>query len=390
MRDMHVAHVMLSLDVGGLERNVLNQVRQAPRLGQRITIICLQRPGALAPDAQALGATVICTNKRPGIRLGQVALLRNIFRQIRPDVVHTHQIGTLFYAGPAARWAATGPLVHTEHGKEPYAQQLRTRLLGRIAGRFTSTFFCLTKDMAADVRQSRIVPDRKIRVIFNGIETAQFMQPHDSTGARRRLGIPDDAPVIGTVGRLTEIKRQDVLIRGFALLKKKYPSAHLLIVGDGPLRGELQILAAACQVRDSVHFAGYQSPTAPFIQAMTIFALTSRSEGMPQAAIEAAVCGLPIVASRVGGLPELIEDGRTGLLFPVGDDRALAAALEQLLTHPDRARRIGQAARRHAVATFDISRMADDYHRHFNQLLHQPMENTLAPDAATLKTGTTI
>jgi len=390
MPEMHVAHAMLSLDVGGLERNVLNQVCQAPRLGQRITIICLERPGALAAQARALGATVICTEKRPGIRLGLIAALRNIFRSIQPDVVHTHQIGTLFYAGPAAWWAGIGAVVHTEHGKEPYAQQLRTRLLGRFAGRFTSTFFCLTQDMVAAVRASRIVPERKIRVIFNGIETAQFLRPHDTQTTRRQLGIPDDAPLIGTVGRLTEIKRQDVLIRGFALLKQKYPAAHLLLVGEGPLRAELENLAAACEVRDGVHFAGYQSPTAPFIQAMTIFALTSRSEGMPQAAIEAAVSGLPIVASRVGGLPELIEDGRTGLLFPVGDDRALASALEQLLAHPDRARRIGQAARQHAVGRFDISRMADDYHRHFTELLKQPIENALAPAAVSLKTGTTI
>jgi glycosyltransferase involved in cell wall biosynthesis len=232
--------------------------------------------------------------------------------------------------------------------------------------------------MAAAVGASRIVPERKIRVIFNGIETAQFMQTHDSRGARRSLGIPDDAPLIGTVGRLTEIKRQDVLIRGFARLKQRCPAAHLVLVGDGPLRGDLEHLAATCDLRDSVHFAGYQSPTAPFIQAMTVFALTSRSEGMPQAAIEAAVSGVPVVASRVGGLPELIEDGQTGLLFQVGDDQALAAALEQLLANPDRARLIGQAARDRAVAMFDISRMADDYHRHFTESLNEPVRAPLA------------
>jgi sugar transferase (PEP-CTERM/EpsH1 system associated) len=388
MPDMHIVHVMLSLDVGGLERNVLNQVRQAPRLRQRVTIVCLQRPGQLAPQVQELGATVICLNKRPGISLGLVPRLVKILRQIQPDVVHTHQVGTLFYAGPAARWAGVPLVVHTEHGKERYAQQFRTRLLGRIAGHFVSTFFCLTHDMAAAVRASRIVPQKKIRVIFNGIDTAQFTRPHDSCAARRTLGIPDDAPLIGTVGRLTEIKRQDVLIRGFALLKKQYPAAHLVLVGEGPLRDDLQKLATQCQVGDAVHFAGYQSPTGPFIQAMNIFALTSRSEGMPQAAIEAAVCGLPIVASRVGGLPELIEHGRTGLLVPVGDESALASALAELLADPDRARRIGAAAKQHAVATFDISRMADDYHRHFTDALKQPI-SVMRPGAAPLSPETT-
>lgn len=388
MREMHVVHVVLSMDVGGLERNVLNQVRQAPRLGQRITIICLERPGQLAPEAEAHGATVICTRKRAGVALGQIALLRKVFGQIQPDVVHTHQIGALFYAGPAARLAGVRLVVHTEHGKERYAQQFRTRLLGRFAATFASTFFCLTQDMAAAVRASRIVPERKIRVIFNGIETAQFTRIHDSLGARRRLGIPDDAPVIGTVGRLTEIKRQDVLIRGFALLKQKYPAAHLVLVGDGPLRDDLEKLAADCGVADSVHFAGYQSPTAPFIQGMSIFALTSRSEGMPQAAIEAAVSALPIVASRVGGLPELIQERKTGLLVPVGDERALAEAFAQLLADPGRARCMGLAAREHAIATFDIRRMADDYHRHFTDALKQPI-SLLRPNTAPLSPGTT-
>jgi sugar transferase (PEP-CTERM/EpsH1 system associated) len=388
MPEMHVVHVMLTLDVGGLERNVLNQVRQAPRLRQRITIVCLQHPGQLAPQVQELGATVICLNKRAGISLGLVPRLAKIFRQIQPDVVHTHQVGTLFYAGPAARWARVPLVVHTEHGKERYAQQFRTRLLGRIAGRFVSTFFCLTRDMAAAVRASRIVPQRKIHVIFNGIDTAQFTRRHDSRAARRALGIPDDAPLIGTVGRLTEIKRQDVLIRGFALLKKQCPAAHLMLVGEGPLRDDLQKLAAQCQVADAVHFAGYQSPTGPFIQAMNIFALTSRSEGMPQAAIEAAVCALPIVASRVGGLPELIEHGRTGLLVPVGDESALAVALGELLADPGRARLIGAAAKQHAVATFDISRMADDYHRHFTEALKQPI-SVMRPDPAPLSPETT-
>ncbi len=366
---MHVVHVMLSLDVGGLERNVLNQARYAPKLGERVSIICLERPGALAPQVEAMEARIICLDKKPGIRLGLFGQLRRTFADLRPDVVHTHQIATLFYAGPAAHWAGVPLVVHTEHGKERYTQRFRTRMLGRVAGWFTTTFFCLTDDMAAAVRHSRIVPDRKIRVIFNGIDTSQFLVPCDTESIRKLLGIPDDAPIIGTVGRLTEVKRQDVLLRGFAKARTKFPAAHLLILGDGPLRKELEDLAAELGIGSSVHFAGYQSPTAPFIQAMNVFALTSRSEGMPQAALEASVCGVPAVASRVGGLPELIDDGKSGILFPVGDDDALASALGKLLAEPATARQMGQAAKDRAISKFDISRMAGDYHRHFLECL---------------------
>jgi glycosyltransferase involved in cell wall biosynthesis len=369
-KNLHIVHVMLSLDVGGLERNVLNQVRQGPRLGQRITIICLERPGTMAEQVRSAGAKVICLDKKPGIRLGLIRRLAAVFEELAADVVHTHQIATLFYSGPAAKLAGVRLVVHTEHGKEKYAQRFQTRMLGRIAGRFTSTFYCLTEDMAASVRANRIVPDRKIRVIFNGIDTSQYGQPCDAQAVRQSLGIPANAKVIGTVGRLTEVKRQDVLIRGFARAKAQVPALHLLLVGDGPLRQELEDLAKTLGVAESVHFAGYQPTSAPFLAVMNIFAMTSRSEGMPQAGIEACVTGLPMVASRIGGLPELVSDGETGLLFPVADDAALGAAIVQLLSEPEKSQRMGETAKRRAIARFDIARMAAEYQSHFLDALH--------------------
>ncbi|HEV3166317.1 MAG TPA: glycosyltransferase [Isosphaeraceae bacterium] len=363
--ELHVVHVVLSLDVGGLERNVLNQVVHGRGTGQRVSTVCLEQPGALAPQVEAAGAVVICMQKRPGIRPGMISQLIRVFRDLSPDVVHTHQIGTLLYSGPAARWARVPLVVHTEHGKERYAKRLRTRMLGRVAGRFATTFFCLTEDMAAAVRASGIVPGHKLRVISNGIETRQFLERRDTGPARRSLSIPEGAPVIGTVGRLTEVKRQDVLIRGFAQVKQRFPAAHLVLVGDGPILHDLQELAAGLGIADCVHFTGYQSDTAPYLQLMSIFALTSRSEGMPQAALEACVTGLPVVATRVGGLPELVDDGRTGILVPPGDEVALATALCELLVDGLRAQAMGLAGRERAISRFDIRRMAGDYHRHF-------------------------
>jgi glycosyltransferase involved in cell wall biosynthesis len=326
----------------------------------------------LAPQVEALGAAVISLGKRAGIRPGIAAQLRSVFHRLSPDVVHTHQISALLYAGAAAKWAGVPLTIHTEHGRERYAQRWRTRMLGRLAGRFARTFFCLTEDMASAVRASRIVPNGKIRVILNGIDTSQFVTPCDTGPIRASLSIGPDSPVIGTVGRLTEVKRQDVLIGAFAAVKRRFESTHLLLVGDGPLRQELERLANSLGVGGSVHFAGYQAATAPFIQAMTIFALTSASEGMPQAAIEASVTGLPIVASCVGGLPELIEDGRTGLLVPPGNVSAFAEAMCRLLDDPAEGRRLGEAARRQTIGKFDIGRMAADYHRHYAELLDTP------------------
>jgi sugar transferase (PEP-CTERM/EpsH1 system associated) len=354
---------VLTLDVGGLERNVVNQVREGQRLGQRVSIVCLERPGTLAPQVEAMGERVIALDKRPGLRPKLIAQLVRAFRELRPDVVHTHQLATLLYGGAAARLVRVPVVLHTEHGREPYRTRRKTRMLARLAASFTDRFYCLTGDMADEVRAANVVGDGKVRVIQNGIDMSKFTAvEHDRAATRQSLAIPLDAPLIGTVGRLSEVKRQDVLLESFAKVRQQVPDAHLVLVGDGPLLSELQALAEKLGVAQAVHFAGYQPSSAPYLQAMDVFALTSRSEGMPQAAIEASATTLPVVASRVGGLPELIEDGVTGALFPVGDTDALASHLCRLLTDREEARRMGQAARERAVSRFSVSRMAREYH----------------------------
>jgi sugar transferase (PEP-CTERM/EpsH1 system associated) len=366
---LRIAHVVLSMDVGGLERNVLNQIRVGPRHGQEHSVICLERPGELARQAEDLGARLVTMGKLPGIRPATAARVAGALRGLRPDVVHTHQIGALLYAGPGA-WLAGVPLVvHTEHGRQRYATRLRTRWLGRVAGRYASRFFCLTRDMAGAVVAERVVPQNKVRVILNGIDTAAYQQPCDTLAVRQSLGIPPDAPLIGTVGRLAEVKRQDRLIQAFAVVRRRFADAHLLLVGDGPLLHDLRQLATALGVSDRVHFAGFQSPTTPYLRAMDIFALTSRSEGTPQALLEASVAGIAVIGSRVGGIPEVIEHGATGLLFDPDEENSLADGLIRLLTDSQLARRLGQAARERVEGQFDIGRMVKDYQQHFEELL---------------------
>lgn len=380
---MHVAQVVLSLDVGGLERNVINQVREGQALGQSVSVICLERPGILAEQAEASGGRLISLEKSPGIRLSVFRQLRAILRDLSPDIVHTHQIGTLFYAGPAV--ASLGrvrtKVVHTEHGREPYTTSARRRWLGRLAGLYAERFFCLTRDMAEAVTAARIIPREKVHLIHNGIDLSNFRRSHDRSTVRRLLGIPDNAPVIGTVGRLTPVKEQGLLIRAFFEVSRQIPAAHLVLVGDGPLLEDLQAQARRLGVEDRVHFTGYQPDSAPYLQAFDVFALTSRSEGMPQSALEASVCAVPVVAPRVGGLPELIEPGRTGVLFDPGDKEALVSALVELLADPARARDLGAAGQAKVESLYDVGRMAREYHEHFTALLKRRNAQNVAPIA---------
>ena len=365
-RPLHVCHAVLRLDVGGLERVVLDLVRESGRDGHRATVLCLERPGTLAQAAAELGARVICADKPPGFRPELVGRIADLLRADRPDVLHTHQCGALLYAGRAARRAKVPVVVHTEHGKH-YADRWRTRFLGRFAARAARRVFAVSEDIRRELRDCGIVPPGKVACVPNGVDVDRFEVTDHRTSLRREFGLPADVPVIGTVGRLTALKRQDVLLQGFARLQ--LPTARLLIVGDGPAREELVNLAARLGVTDRVVFAGYRERPERALAAMDAFALTSDSEGMPLAILEAWAAGKPVVATRVGGVPELIADGRTGLLFPAGDDAALARLLDRLLADPLLAARLGAAGRQTVRDRYDTRVMAATYLRHYRDLL---------------------
>jgi len=375
VRRLRVVHALLSLDCGGMEHIVLDLVRLGIEAGQHVEVLCLERPGDLAPLVRQVGAPVHCMNKPPGVPLRLCWRIARLLRSMRPDVVHTHQIGTLFYTGPAARWCGVRAIVHTEHGQE-YAHRRRTRWLGRLAARAAMRFFCVSDDTARHVIEHRIVPRRKVRVIHNGIDIDRFAEAARQRDiVRRELQIPAAAPVVGTVGRLAEVKRQDLLIHALAELRRSVPDARLLLVGDGPNRQQLTALAAGLGLNDAVCFAGYRADRERLLAAMDVFALSSDSEGTPLALLEAWAAGLPVVATAVGGLPELIDHGSTGLLVPRGDPASLSATLAGLLKDAPKRRALGAAGHQLVRTRFDRRTMARQYARQYAELLKWPIDS---------------
>lgn len=355
-----VSHVVLSLDVGGLERVVLDLVREGVRGGQRVSVVCLERLGRLADEVEAMGATVACLNKRAGLRPATTLGLRSVLRRLRPDVIHTHQLGALFYAA----LATATPAVHTEHGRASL-ERPRRRALARLSAWRASRFVCVSQDLGDEYRARGLVSPGKLRVISNGIDMQRFRGGFLRGHAKRDLGLPPGDPVVGTVGRLDEIKRQDLLIRAFASSLESVPRARLLLVGDGPARDELRRLAGDLGVADRVHFVGYLPDPAPCLRAMDLFALTSRSEGMPLAVLEAWAAGLPVVATRVGGLAEMTAGRPAAALVEPGDVGAIRDAITGLLRDADAAKALGEAGRRRVAEAYSLERMAADYHREY-------------------------
>ncbi len=371
---LHVVHGVLSLELGGLERVVLDLVRAGNDQGYRSSVVCIDQRGRLAETAEALGARVHCLDAARD-RAGASRSARALFAQIRPDLLHTHQIGALWHLGRALESDHVA-VVHTEHSDHPrlargFAARCRSRLRWYRSGRLAQRFCCVSDDIAHSARRFGTLPARKVAVVHNGIDTELFAASAPNHGLRRALGIPDHAFVFGTVGRLNEVKRQDLLIRAFARVLAVHPGAWLMLVGDGQERAALERVAQSANVAHRTIFTGYQARTELYLAAMDAFVLSSRHEGLPLSLLEAWAAGLPVVSSAVGGVVRTVSDGRNGLLFPSGDEHALAASMRRLIDAPELAASLAEAGRERVLAHYSLQGMAQRYHRHYADALAQ-------------------
>ncbi len=282
-----------------------------------------------------------------------IALVRTIRREC-PRIVHTHTSK----AGILGRWAAwlcrVPVIVHTPHGHVfwGYFGPLRTRLfvvLERWTGRITDAIVTLTRQEKEDHLSFRVAPEEKFTVIHSGVDLGMFLGDRSHRAeTRASLGIPPGVTVVGTVGRLTGIKGQEVLLRAVGELLSSGERIFLVLLGNGELRGELEALALQLGIAETVRFLGWRSDVASVLACCDIFCLPSRNEGMGRALVEAMAMGLPAVASDIGGIRDIVNSGENGLLVPVGDVEAWADAIARLSRDPEKGRIMGEAGRQTA------------------------------------------
>jgi len=366
----HIVYGVLSLDLGGLERLVLDLIKIGVRQRDQLTVVCIERPGKLAGQAKELGASVVCLNKPQGRSRRIVTDAERLLRQLQPDVLHTHQIGALWYLGQAASRIGLAGVLHTEHSDHVrhatgWLGKLRARYLWWRGGRLAARICCVSDDVAMAIRRWGTVPPSRVGVVPNGIDTDIYGDRSRRDKLRESLGIGVGAMVLGSVGRLTEVKRQDLLLRAVATLAGSFPELRLLLVGDGPERARLEEFAVTLGVAERTVFAGYQAHPEQYLAAMDLFALTSRHEALPLALLEAWASELPVVASAVGGIPKMVEQGETGLLFPSGDCEGLVDALRTVLSNQKLARKLASAGAAEVQAKYSLQRMADDYEQQY-------------------------
>lgn len=364
---MVIAHVLSSFDLGGQERIALDLARQQVAAGERVVAISLATgpAGVLAGAFHQAGARVHRVPKGEGVDVSLVLRLAACLRREGADIVHTHNPHALVYGAPAGK-LARALVVHSKHGVNP--DSTRRRLIRRGAAALVDCFVAVTPALAEVARQRHECAHDRLRVVPNGIDVSRFAH---SARARREvraeLAIAPDAWVVGTVGRLAPEKNQRLLLDALALLPA--PPAHAVIVGDGPERPALVARIAAQGLGSRVHLAGARDDVPRVLSAFDVFALTSRSEGLPLVVLEAMASALPVVATSVGGMADLVQHADTGLLVADDDAPAFAESLDQLRADRALADRLSTAGHERVVALHSIEETARRYQVIYSELL---------------------
>lgn len=357
-----VLHIVISLETGGLERFVLDLIDVNNSQLDQI-VVCLERKGDLTTPFETLSIDM-----PPGLQLSAAVKLARIARDHEVSLIHTHNEKAQFY-GALAGLLAWVPVVHTKHGKN--STDWRSILRNNLAARLCKKIVAVSCDAAEQCVKTEMVPVAKVMTILNGVDTMRYSRFIDQVESRRLLGYNPDVPIIGVVARLALVKDHAALLAACRLIKNDAHEFRLLVVGDGPLRGELEALAVSLGLEDEVTFTGSRSDVPELMQAMDVFVLSSRSEGISLTLIEAMACELPIVATSVGGNPEVVMAGETGFLVPSNDPAALAAKIIQLLKSPEMRQKLGIQGRRRAEREFSLSRATAQYANLYHSILNE-------------------
>ena len=358
-RRARIVQVTPSLRVGGLENVVVRLVEHLVPLAEQAVVT----PAGAGPLAERVPVGVPVFPLGEAHRQDRWNALRmaRLFRRLRPDIVHTRN-WTCIDAIIGARLAGVPVVIHGEHGREaadPEGRNRRRQQVRRLLSPFVTEFVTVSRDLARWLIEEVRVPARKVRTIYNGVDTERYALG-DRAAARRALGIRPDWTVAGTVGRLDPVKDQVGLIRAFAQVANKGPSV-LVIAGDGPSRRQLEALVGELALGDRVRLLGERDDVPLILRALDIFVLSSIGEGISNAILEAMATGLPVIATRVGGNSELVRDGLTGRLIEPRSPEALAEALAAYGDDPGLARAHGAAGRERVAREFGLDRMRAAY-----------------------------
>jgi sugar transferase (PEP-CTERM/EpsH1 system associated) len=372
-----VVHLVYRLDIGGLENGVVNLINHLPATAFRHAVVALTE---VAPQfsrrIQRDDVELIALHKPAGHGFKLYPRLYGLFRQMRPDIVHTRNLAALECQVPAAL-AGVPVRIHGEHGRDVDdldGTSVRYQWARRVYSPFVHQYVALSRDLAGYLEGRVGVAPARISQVYNGVDLDRFQ---GLRGDRQAIpGCPFNDPklfVVGTVGRMQTVKAQTLLARAFVRALELQPTLgerlRLVMVGEGPLRAECQALLGAAGVGPLAWLPGERDDVPDVMRGLDCFVLPSLAEGISNTILEAMACGLPVLATAVGGNVELVDDGVTGALVAGADVDALAAGLVSIASDPARAAAMGLAARARVERHFSLRSMVGAYQGLYDKLL---------------------
>jgi sugar transferase (PEP-CTERM/EpsH1 system associated) len=370
-----ICHVIYRLAVGGLENGVVNLINNLPADRYRHAIICVTQSTDFRNRIRRKDVEIRELKKRAGKDIGAYHRMWRILRELRPQIVHTRNLPALDMILPAY-FAGAPRFVHSEHGLDKIeidgknAKYNRMRRVSRLA---VDRYITMSRDLNEWLQREVGVPAARVETIYNGVDTERFSPQSAGPSVLPSGFAPANAIVIGTLGRLDPIKNQTLLARAFARVIARRPELRarlrLVIIGDGAERAAVEAILEETAVEDLAWLPGFRDDTPSIYRALDTFVLPSIREGISNTLLEAMATGRAVIATRVGGNPEILPDGAVGQLVESGDSHALAAALLRYIDDPALMRAHGEAGRAHVLRHFSLTSMVESYDRIYGSLL---------------------
>lgn len=374
-------YVLPTMNLGGAEKHVVSLAGALRKRGYETGIVTIFQEGTLASEIQREGIPFVCLHASRDWRLSTFHSLWKWMRSTPVDILHTYLFSFHFFAGFPARLSKV-PVILSSRREIASWRRGRHLFLENLGNLFVDRVVCCSRAVQRwTLEKERIDPDKTL-TIYNGVDLDRFDASRNGKEIRREFGIPDGVPLVGTVANFSFEKGYPYLVKAMALILVKNPKVWFLLVGAGPFQEEVRREVQNIPRHEQVIFAGVRSDIPDLVGAMDLFTLASVTEGFPNVVLEAMAMAKPVVATAVGGIPELIQTGGDGILVPAKDGQALARAILSLLNDSQTASQLGSAASEKVRRQYTLNRMVDDYEALYRSFLKGKHEMEREKDSA--------
>jgi glycosyltransferase involved in cell wall biosynthesis len=365
-----LAYVVNSLNPGGTEKLVF-EMSLAFAARYDMLVVCLDDTGPWGRELRARGIEVYCVGRQPGLDLAMPLVLARLFRARGVQIIHAHQCTPWFYSALSRLFYSKPKLLLEEHGRFfPEIENRKRACVNRLLIKpLTHRFVAVSDDIRTRLEKYEGLDARQIEVIYNGVGPQTQLDATARHAMRAGLGFGPDDFVVGTVGRFDPIKNLPMLIESVAVARTRVPAVRGLLVGDGPQMGQVRRLIDERKLADAIHLTGFRQDARALAQCMDLFVLSSFSEGTSMALLEAMAAEVAVAVTRVGGNPEVVENGVTGWIVGSGAVNELADAICDAALNPGQRAARAAAGRRCFVERFDFERMLAQYEARYRQLV---------------------